>query len=46
MTDQFTIMEGHEEEVSKIIMDSFLTQLDIELEERGLIVYEEEDEES
>ena len=43
MTDQFTVLEGHKEEVSRIIMDSFLTQLDIELKERGLII-EEEDE--
>jgi len=46
MTDQFTALEGHEEEVSKIIMDEFLKQLDIELLERGLIEYEEDNEES
>lgn len=44
MTDQFTVMEGHEEEVSKIIMDAFIEQLDIELMDRGLIMYEDEDE--
>jgi hypothetical protein len=45
MTDQFTQLEGHEAEVSKIIMDSFLAQLDNELQERGLIEpIEEEDE--
>jgi hypothetical protein len=42
MTDQYTVMEGHEKEVSKIIMDAFLEQLDIELQERGLIVDDEE----
>lgn len=46
MTDQFTVMEGHEEEVSKIIMDSFLEQLDIELQERGLIADEEDEEDN
>jgi hypothetical protein len=46
MTDQFTIMEGHEAEVSRIIMDSFLDQLDIELKERGLLTDEEDDEQS
>ena len=40
MTDQYTVMEGHEKEVSKIIMDAFLEQLDIELRGRGLIVDE------
>lgn len=45
MTDQFTALEGHETEVSNIIMNSFLDQLDNELQERGLIeVIEEEDE--
>lgn len=43
MTDQFTQLEGHEAEVSRIIMDSFLAQLDNELQERGLIEIEEED---
>lgn len=43
MTDQYTVMEGHEEEVSKIIMDAFIEQLDIELQERGLIEYEEDE---
>jgi len=37
MTDQFTILEDHKEEVSKIIMEEFLDQLDIELQERGLV---------
>lgn len=41
MTDQYTVMEGHEKEVSKIIMDAFLEQLDIELMKRGLIADEE-----
>ncbi len=46
MTDQFTVMEGHEAEVSRIIMDSFLEHLDIELQERGLIeILEEDDDE-
>lgn len=44
MTDQYTILEGHETEVSKIIMDEFLDQLDIELRARGLVETEEEDE--
>jgi hypothetical protein len=44
MTDQFTIMEGHEAEVSRIIMDAFLEHLDIELRERGLIEDEEDNE--
>ncbi|KKN88838.1 hypothetical protein LCGC14_0244450 [marine sediment metagenome] len=43
MTDQYTVMEGHEKEVSKIIMDAFLEQLDIELLERGLIVDEKQE---
>lgn len=43
MTDQFTVMEGHEAEVSRIIMDSFLDQLDIELRERGLIEDDEDE---
>lgn len=46
MTDQFTVMEGHEEEVSRIIMASFLEHLDKELKERGLLSDEEEDEQT
>lgn len=47
MVDQFEALDGHEEEVSRIIMDSFLAQLDNELQERGLIeIIEEEDDES
>ena len=42
LTDQFTILEGHEDEVDKIVMDTFLDELDNELEGRGLIFFEED----
>ena len=49
LTDQFTVLEGHEEEVSNIVMESFREGLDKEFQERGLIVFpygkpEEDDE--
>jgi len=46
LTDQFTILEGHEEEVSRIVMTAFIAGLDIELRERGLLDDEEDNEES
>ena len=36
LTDQFTILAGHEEEVSAIVMDAFRKGLDKEYKERGL----------
>ena len=37
LTDQFTILEGHEKEVARIVTKSFLIELDIEMRERGYI---------
>jgi len=45
LTDQYTQLEGHEEEVSAIVMKAFREGLDIELKERGLIADEEDNEE-
>ncbi len=41
LTDQFTILEGHEKEVARIVTKSFLIELDIEMRERGYIDDEE-----
>ena len=37
LTDQFTILEGHEKEVARIVTKSFLIELDIEMRERGYV---------
>lgn len=37
LTDQFTVLEGHEEEVSNIVMDAFREGLDKEFEQRGMM---------
>ncbi len=37
LTDMYTVLEGHEKEVSKLVMDEFIEQLDIELRRRGLL---------
>jgi hypothetical protein len=41
LTDQFTILEGHEKEVARIVTKSFLIELDIEMRERGYVDDEE-----
>lgn len=41
LTDQYTVLEGHEEEVSHIVMEAFRENLDNEFRERGLIDDEE-----
>jgi hypothetical protein len=43
LTDQYTVLEGREAEVEKIVMDTFLEELDNELEGRGLIWLTKED---
>ncbi len=41
LTDQFTILEGHEKEVARIVTKCFLIELDKEMRERGYVDDEE-----
>lgn len=42
LTDQFTILEDHADEVAEIVMEEFLEHLDIALRERSLLNDEDE----
>lgn len=41
LTDQFTILEGHEKDVARIVTKTFLLELDKEMRERGYVDDEE-----